>query len=242
MRIVISQSMFFPWSGILEQIKLADVFVHYDDVAFSKGSFTNRVQLKVPSGRRWLTLPLKDMHLGQKINEISTQSREAWIEKHRHLLRESLDGAAYVKDAIEIYESVFRESSSNRLSDIARASTLAMAKYFNLQRSVEFVDSRELNIGGAGSERVLNIVKALGGTQYITGHGARNYLKHQQFSDAGIEVEYMNYHCLSYQQQYGDFTPYVSALDLIAYCGSAGEKLLQSNTINWRVFLGKNHE
>ena len=44
--VVISQPMLFPWVGMFEQVALADVFVHYDDVQFSKGSFTNRVQLK----------------------------------------------------------------------------------------------------------------------------------------------------------------------------------------------------
>ena len=30
--VVISQSMLFPWVGTLEQMLLADVFIHYDDV------------------------------------------------------------------------------------------------------------------------------------------------------------------------------------------------------------------
>ena len=54
-RVVISQSMLFPWVGLLEQMRLADVFVHYDDVQFSKGSFVNRVQVKTPDGVRWMT-------------------------------------------------------------------------------------------------------------------------------------------------------------------------------------------
>jgi len=241
MRVVISQSMFFPWVGMLEQIRLADVFVHYDDVAFSKGSFTNRVQLKVASGRRWLTLPLTDVHLGQKIDEVLIQPQDSWSSKHRHLLQESLGGATYVKEALDLYESVLHAHSNNRLSDIARSSTLAMANYFNMQRHVEFVDSRDLGVDGTGSERVLNIVKVLGGTEYITGHGARNYLDHQQFFEAGIEVEYMNYMCAPYQQQHGLFTPYLSALDLIANCGQTGVNFLQSGTLNWRGFLGKSN-
>ncbi|NBX37756.1 MAG: hypothetical protein EBR10_11170, partial [Planctomycetes bacterium] len=50
MRIVISQSMYFPWVGFLEQMSLADIFVVYDDVQFSKGSFTSRVQAKTAAG------------------------------------------------------------------------------------------------------------------------------------------------------------------------------------------------
>ena len=70
MQIVISQSMLFPWIGLMEQIRLADVFVHYNDVQFSKGSFVNRVQIKTSQGTKWMTVPLENLHLGQRINEV----------------------------------------------------------------------------------------------------------------------------------------------------------------------------
>jgi len=43
--------MFFPGWVLLEQLKLADLYVFYDDVQFSKGSFTNRVQVKASVDR-----------------------------------------------------------------------------------------------------------------------------------------------------------------------------------------------
>ena len=39
MKVVITQSMLFPWVGMLEQIRLADILIHYDDVAFSEVVF-----------------------------------------------------------------------------------------------------------------------------------------------------------------------------------------------------------
>ena len=63
MNLVISQSMYFPWVGMLEQIRLADVFMHYDDVQLARG-FYNRVQVKTAQGARWLTVPLRDKHQG----------------------------------------------------------------------------------------------------------------------------------------------------------------------------------
>ena len=36
MNVVISQPMLFPWVGMLEQVRLADSYVHYSDVQFSK--------------------------------------------------------------------------------------------------------------------------------------------------------------------------------------------------------------
>ena len=58
--VVISQPMFFPWVGIFEQIRLADIFVHFDDVQLPWGSsFINRVQIKTKDGIKWLTIPIR---------------------------------------------------------------------------------------------------------------------------------------------------------------------------------------
>ena len=63
--VVVSQPMLFPWVGLFEQIRLADVFVHYDDVAFSKGSFFNRVQIKtLEVGSKWFNGPATTFRTG----------------------------------------------------------------------------------------------------------------------------------------------------------------------------------
>src|SRR5271165_5531971 len=81
MNVVISQPMFFPWVGMFEQIRLADVYIHYSDVQFSKGGFVNRVQIKTASGIKWLTVPLEGVSLGQKINQVRIDDRRAWREQ-----------------------------------------------------------------------------------------------------------------------------------------------------------------
>ncbi len=79
-RVLITQSFLFPWVGLLEQVRLCDICVHYDDVQFSKGSFTNRVQLKLADGSRWMTVPLANFHLGQLINQSSAFSDQWELE------------------------------------------------------------------------------------------------------------------------------------------------------------------
>ena len=105
--VVISQPMFFPCSGMFEQIRLCDVFVHYDDVQFSKGGFFNRVQIKTPNGIRWLTVPLQDVKLGQNINETLIDSASNWRRKHLELLRQSYTKAPFKAEMLELVESVY---------------------------------------------------------------------------------------------------------------------------------------
>ncbi|MBD9648167.1 WbqC family protein [Ensifer sp. ENS09] len=232
--IVISQSMYFPWVGMLEQIRLADVFVHYDDVQFSRGSFTNRVQIKTESGIRWLSVPLKDLRLGQRIDEVQIDDRTDWRRSHRDMLRQAYRKAPFVKDMLTLVDEVFAKDAST-IADIARNSMLALAAYFKLDRPT-FMASDSLTIGGASSERVYDITAHLEGTAYITGHGARNYLDHDLFGRNGISVRYMNYERTPYAQLHGEFTPYVTALDLIANCGASGANVVHSGTVDWREF------
>jgi hypothetical protein len=236
MRVVISQSMLFPWVGLLEQIRLADVFVHYDDVQFSKGSFVNRVQIKTVQGIRWLTVPVKGLSLGQAIKDVEIQPAEHWAPKHIAFLEQSFDGAPYAKDAIALVRGVYSEPHFT-IGSLARASMVALSRYFGLSERTRFADIAELGTAGRGSERVLNTVQRLGGDEYVTGHGARNYLRHEDFEAAGIRVAYMNYECAPYPQLHGAFTPYVSSLDLISNCGREGLAFIRSSATPWRSFL-----
>lgn len=236
MNIVISQSMLFPWVGMLEQIRLADVFVHYDDVQFSKGSFVNRVQLKWPSGSKWLTVPLVDLHLGQCINEVRPADTASWKQQHIELLTKSLANAPYINDALDIAEKVYSSEYSD-IGSLSRASLVELARYFGFETSTKFLDVTGLDIAGSSSARVFDVVKKLGGTNYITGHGAANYLDHQLFEQAGIDVRYMEYQRKPYPQNYGAFSPYVTGLDLVAHCGPAGAEMISSGTSSWRNFI-----
>ena len=235
MRVVISQPMFFPWVGMFEQIRLANIYVHYSDVQYSKGSFVNRVQIKTPMGVRWLTVPLQRFTLGQRIDQIQI-AKSDWRSKHLELLKQSYRRAPYMNDMFNLVEQVYSHNYLT-IDELSRASLDAVCHYYQLNPACRFLNARDLAINGKGSQRVLDIVQALGGTVYITGHGAKNYLDHARFEAAGVRVEYMNYQCKPYPQMHGAFTPYVSILDLIANMGQAGREYICSDTLYWRDFL-----
>lgn len=236
MRVVISQSMYFPWPGFLDQMRLADIFVHYNDVPFSKGSFTNRVQVKSSRGASWMTIPLHNLHLGQHIDQVEVHRKQDWRSKHRRLLAESYASAPFANDMCALVDEVFAEAT-HYLVDTSISSMMRLADYFGLTKKLIVLNSKGMGIDGSGSQRVLNIVKAVGGTEYITGHGARNYLDHEEFERCGISVKYMSYARAPYPQQHGAFTPYVSGLDLVANCGREGVQFLRSQTIDWAKFV-----
>ena len=234
LRIVVSQPMYFPWVGLLEQIRLADIFVFYDDVQFARGFF-NRVQIKTAHGTQWITVPRVGKSRDLKINEVRLDNGVDWRAAHRAALKHAYAKARYRDEMLAILDSALSEPAQT-LADIGRNSTVKLAEYFGLLEGRRFLLSSELGIGGAASQRLFDIVKALGGSVYITGHGARRYLDHDLFERNGIAVEYMKYEMQPYPQLYGAFTPFVSSLDLAANCGREGAALIASGTTGWRDF------
>ncbi|MDE2714537.1 MAG: WbqC family protein [Verrucomicrobiota bacterium] len=231
--VVISQPMYFPWVGMLEQMRLADVFVHLDDAQFSKGGFFNRVQLKTAAGTPWFTVPLAENKLGQLLNEIRMAEHD-WRRKQLATLKQTYAAAPHVEEMLGLVESVFKNEHES-LAALSAASVEMLAEFFEITPK-EIQWSSAMGVEGTGSARVLAVCEALGAERYVTGHGAREYLNHESFEAAGIRVEYLDYQKREYPQLHGAFTPFVSALDLAANCGRAGREVIDSDTVYWKDF------
>jgi len=237
MKAVISQSMYFPWVGLLDQIRLADIFVHYDDVQYARG-FYNRVQIKTANGSKWMTVPLSNHHRGQRIDEVLIDNQTDWRNQHRDVLKQAYMKAPFRDQMLAMVDEVFSKPATT-LSDVSRESILALARYFKLDTKTVFMRSSDMRVPGASSQRLHDLCVAVAADVYVTGHGALNYLDHELFERSGIKVEYMEYKMIPYPQLHGDFTPYVSALDLVANCGQEGASVICSNSIYWKDFVNK---
>lgn len=231
-RVVISQPMYFPWAGFLAQMALADVFIWLDDAQFSKGSFTNRVQVKTGAGRKWMSIPLDGKGAGRRIRDLQP-ARADWADGHVSLLRNALADAPFRDEVLEI---VLGAAAADSLCDAIIASAELSAAAAGV-RFPPALRSSDMGVPGSGWERVLKLVQKVGGTSYITGHGARNYLDHLAFEAAGVPVAYMDYAPHPWPQAHGPFTPYVTGLDLVANVPPdhrAGH--LNPRTVPWRAF------
>ena len=119
------------------------------------------------------------------------------------------------------------------LCEVAMTSMAALADAFGARPPLELMSS-ELGIGGDGWPRVLDVVRSQRGTRYVSGHGGRAYIDHAAFESAGVAIDYMQYAKTPYAQLHGAFTPFVSALDLLANEGPQGARVLTSTTVSWK--------
>ncbi|MFY9212583.1 MAG: WbqC family protein [Aestuariivita sp.] len=234
-RVVISQPMYFPWVGFLAQMALADVMIWLDDAQFSKGSFTNRVQVpRATDQPTWMSIPLEGKGHNTRICDLKP-ANDAWRNSHLALLRNTYRQEPFGQDALNLATDALSHST---LCDVMIASCRAEAQAVGVSPPDTYLSS-EMNVAATGSNRVLELVKAVSGTEYVTGHGARNYLDHNAFEAEGLTVSYMAYNPLPWHQINPDFTPFVTGLDLIAAIEPDKRyNHLNPDTVTWRSFLG----
>lgn len=236
MIVVISQPMFFPWIGMFEQIKAADVFLHYDDVQMPQGrSFISRVQIKTSNGISWLTVPIHRPISRPLIKEVKLAEGD-WRKKHQRTIYGCYGHAPFWEDVEQIISLVYGYET-NSLVDFNIYATELIADYFGL--GSKFYRSSSYPTEEVSSDHLLHLVKIFSGDVYVTGHGARRYIDYDLFEQNDVEIKYMDYARIPYPQRFGEFDPHVSILDLIANCGKNGIELMCSKTVNWKEFINE---
>ena len=226
MRVGVIQSSYVPWRGYFDFIRSVDVFVFYDDVQYSSGSWRNRNQLKTATGLKWLTVPVK-RRFGQAIDETEIEYAHPWQEQNRGLLKASLGRAPFYADASALWERGVADRP-DLLSRLNVSLTKLICDYLGISTRLEH--SRSLNLTGARTERLISLLTRLGARTYLSGPSAASYLDLEKFREAGIRLEYKSYDYVPYPQQWGEFAGTVSVLDLIANAGSRAGEYLNSTT------------
>jgi hypothetical protein len=111
------------------------------------------------------------------------------------------------------------------LADFTIATTIDLAEMLGVT-GTRFVRSSSLGVTGAKTERLINVLRAVGATHYLSGPAARTYLDEQSFRDHGIALEWMSYDYREYPQLHPPFDSHVTVLDLLFMTGRAAPEYL----------------
>jgi len=90
------------------------------------------------------------------------------------------------------------------------------------------VFSSELHITEKGSDRILQICKALNSDTYIAGASGKNYLNLEDFKKNKIQVLFQNFQHPVYKQVYEPFLPNMSVVDLLFNEGKNSLNILRN--------------
>jgi hypothetical protein len=225
--VVILQPSYIPWRGYFDQIRRADLFIFYDDVQYDKHGWRNRNQIKTAQGKQWLTIPVHSAGVtqGRPIHDVKIDWSKPWSQSHLRALVSSYNKAPCFKQYLPLLES-FYARRDEYIADFTIATTMTLARELGIQRT-RFMRSSELEgISGEKTDRLIQILKRVQATHYISGPSARDYIEPEKFSQSGIGLEFMEYGYPEYPQLYPSYDPYVSVLDLLFMVGDRAGSLI----------------
>jgi hypothetical protein len=230
--VAIHQPNFFPWLGYFDKLARAHVFVVLDDAQFQKsgGTWSNRARLLVGEGPAWITMPVRrDYHGVRAINEMLIDARQPWRDKLLNTIKANYARAAHFHDVFPFVKQLI-DNQSESLADYNVSAVISIRGALGL-RDRPFVRSSSLGVTTRATDRLIDLVKAVGGTSYLAGGGAAGYQLNERFAAAGVHLQFQNFEHPSYPQRRGiPFVPGLSCLDAMFHCGLSGTgDLLQQN-------------
>jgi hypothetical protein len=227
--IAILQSNYVPWKGYFDIMAAADEFLIFDEVQFTKNDWRNRNQIVLNGRKHWLTIPVKTSGaFGERIDQIES-ARPDWPRAHWDTLRQAYGAAPFHAEMAPFFEALYRDAASlRRLTEINELFLRRLATLLDLPTAILRADI--VPRGAADpTGRLVEICRARGATDYISGPVARAYLKPDRLSDAGVRLHYANYQGYpEYKQSMTPFDHGVSILDTLFRCGPAARAQLKS--------------
>jgi WbqC-like protein len=222
--IAIHQPNFFPWLGYFDKLARADIFILLDDVQFPKtgGSWVNRVRLLENGKPAWKTVPVRRASLGlQSIRSVAIADDVFWRAKLLSFLRTYYGAAPAFAEVMPVVSELV-EYPTGLLGDFNVHAIDCLRARLGLERA-RLVRQSDLGVDGHATELLVNLVRAAGGSVYLSGDGSGGYLDPAEFERAGIALEFQAFQHPTYTQRgVTAFVGGLSILDALMHCGFGG--------------------
>lgn len=215
-KVAILQSNYIPWKGYFDMIAAVDEFILYDDMQFTKNDWRNRNKIKTPRGVEWLSVPV-GQNINRRIRDVVTPN-DLWQKKHWKTLEANYIRSPHFDELAILLKPIYLQREHTNLSALNRSLIEAVCGYLGISTKISYSWDYELTDGK--TERLADLCAQVGGTEYISGPAARDYIKAHFFKERGIKLTWFDYSGYpEYPQLWGEFTHGVTILDLLFNCG-----------------------
>ena len=199
-------------------IAAVDEFILYDDVQYTRRDWRNRNQIKTSQGVQWLTIPvLVKGRYHQKISDTEIDGTD-WAAAHWKALVQNYRRSSHFVEIAAWLEPLYLEQTFTHISQLNHRFIESICDYLAIKTII--TSSWDYTLVAGKTERLADLCVQAGGTEYISGPAARNYVDEKVFSDLGIKLAWFDYQRYpNYPQLWGEFTHGVTILDLLFNCG-----------------------
>lgn len=218
------QLQYMPGLRFFAKMRRSDLFVLLDDVQYERREFQNRNRIRVPAGAQYLTAPaLTKGRFDAAIKDIQLDNSRPWAADHLSAIKMNYARAAHFNDHLPALEALYG-ARYEKLGELALSTIDFLRDGFGIRTPMRL--SSEMKISSVSTARLVDICRAAGADEYLSGAGAKDYLDEGLFAAAGIKVSWQEFEPRPYPQVFPGFTPDLSALDLLLNLGPAGADLL----------------
>ena len=195
MKVAIHQPNFLPWMGYFYKIAQCDTFVFFDDVEYTKRSFIRRVKIHKPHKQdedKYLIVPLQKHSDFADICELKLLVDSNWQRKIKAQIHQTYGKSPYYNQLESILDTFFTQSWNNdSFANFGTEIILHISNMLGLERN--WVYSNNLDVQKHKAEANIEIINKTGGTEYISGLGAKKYQTKEQYQNQGIQLTYSDY-------------------------------------------------
>ena len=187
--VAVMQPYFFPYAGYYRLLAAADIFVIYDCVQFPRRGYVHRGNVPGPNGEiEWLTLPLARQPRDTLICDLEF-ALHGRAELDRRLAQYPWFKAAN-SAAAQRLRSHLRDPLGSVI-DFLEAGLRLTTELLDFDARIIRSSQLAVPVHLSGEERVIAIVKAVGGHHYINAPGGRALYHAERFNADGVTLNFL---------------------------------------------------
>ncbi len=214
--IVGHQPQYFPYIGIFNKILKSDVFLFVDSTKFVSKVWHNRTIIKDKKDKVfYLTIPVSFKN-GQIIKDVKI-IKNNWKIKHLKSISNIYGSSKYFGDLFPLIEEVINQKSDYLIDYTINSMEIILSK-ISYDKSNIYFQSKE-NIAGSKNDLIVNIVKHFKSNRYLSGEGAKNYVKENYLKYKNIDHSFNKFKHPIYTQNGNKFIENLSIIDCIFNIG-----------------------
>ena len=215
MKLGIMQPYFLPYLGYWQLIHSTDKFVIYDNVQYTKKGWFNRNRFLRNGKDELFTIPLKKDN--DYLNVVDRKISENFDRKNLIAqFQNAYAKAPYVKTVMPVLADIINFNNSN-LFEYIYNSVITISNYLGIDTEIIISSNINCNHNLKGSNRVLEICKAMGANQYINAIGGMELYDREEFLQNGITLNFIKMNDIKYKQFENDFVPSLSIIDVMMF-------------------------
>lgn len=223
------QPTFLPWAGYFNLMQSVNAFIFLDDVQLEKQSWQTRNRIIINAASHWISIPIQNQSLSQRLNETSLVNNAVWKSKLERSFDQNYGKHPYYHDAKAILSCLIadQETTLSRLN-VNLITFIAQ----NIGIPTPTFLSSDCDIVAPRTSRLLALCDKFACDEYLSPPGSASYLADDDFvGRSRAKLVFQNYVPRPYpQKNSNEFIPNLSIVDVIANIGwKAAEEYIKGN-------------